>query len=401
MFLRIFALFFVSFSLFSAPAPETTTNDIEKNIKTLNGDVVAVNSALESLKKRVSSSIDNNEKLISENSEMLKGINQSIKSQNENQKSILNVLAQAKKVNEQNVDLSLSLESDELAIKWNFISVLIAAIASALITLYILRRTLAKETTTQISSLQENLAAQTELNEQQIETQVELNRQQVDTQLILAKAQHREAHLLTVDEFRQKWINTFREDLSIFIGSIIAVKDFHQVEDSFFHYWNRAKKAEWSLINYYENEAKKIKKSEHGLFLEFRKLDIKKRENYKKLLENESGAKKEFEKYKDEYKDFKKLHADVLKQKTKLLLMLNPNKNTEDEKISELIALLVSYITLGDRTNLLKGNIDEIDLKLKKLQGLVQNMLKGEWDRIQRKPINHKKIKSSVSWSIE
>ncbi|CED59829.1 putative uncharacterized phage protein [Moritella viscosa] len=386
MYLRILALFFVSFSLIAAP--EATVNGIENNIKTLNKDVAAVKNALESLGERVNSSINNNDKLILQSHEILKGINKSIKRQHERQEEILNSLAQAKKINEQDVDLSLSLKSDHPAIWGNVFSV----IASALITLMILKFTLAKETKTQIKSLQENLIAQTKLNNKQIGSQVILNQQQIDTQLKLSITQYQQAHLLTIDEFRQKWINTFREEISIFIGSIIAVKDFHQIENGFFHYWQRTKKAEKLRIDYYEIKAKKIKQSEHGLFVATKQLEIKKSDDYKDLLKHEREAKQEFEKYKDEYKEFKTLHVNVLQQKTKLLLMLNPNKNTEDEKITELIALLVSYITLGDRTNLPEKNIDEIDIKLKRLQGLVKNMLKGEWDRIQRK---QPKIKNS------
>lgn len=397
MFLRIFALFFISFSLIGAgaPAPEASANNIEQDIKTLNKDVTAVNSTLINLDKRVSNSIDNNEKLIAENRDILKGINKSIKSQSENQKAILKALAQTKKNNKPDTDLFLSLESDLPAIWGN----VFAVIASALITLYILRRTLAKETTTQIISLQENLIAQTQLNNKQIETQIKLNRHQVETQLTLSKAQHKEAHLLTIDEFRQKWINTFREDISVFIGSIIAVKDFHQIEDSFFHYWKRTKDTERARVSYYDNEANKIKQSEYGLFVVTKKLEIKSSDYYIKLLEIENEAKEEFEKYKNKYKEFKTLHVNVLQQQTKLLLMLNPNEDTEDVNISKQIDSLVSHITLGNKTIIPIKDANRIDTELKTLQRLVQNMLKSEWDRIQRKP--KKIIKSSVSWSID
>lgn len=370
MFLRIITLFFISFSIFAAQG----TDSVEDKVKHLNRDVAAINKAFKGLEQRVELSIGNNEQLILESRDMLKGVNKSIKRQDSNQKDILNALTQAKMIKERDADLVLSVKPTVEEIGANVFAVILTAIGSIWVTFLILKKTLAKETNIQIRSLQENLTAQTKLHKQQI-----------DTQLQLSIKQHEEEHLLTVDEFRQKWINTFRQDISIFIGHIIAVVDFHSVETDFFHYWKRAKKAKEARIQYVKEELNDFNEEKTPWNYLKKQNQIYSSECYKDFLADERNAKKNFDRYKDELKEFKKLHSLVTQQKLKTILMLNPNKNTKDEEISDKIDLISSLVTLSGRTYLPPGNIEKVNIALKELQNLVQHMLKGEWDRIQKR----------------
>jgi len=370
MLLRIIALFFISFPILAAQ----DTNSVENKVKHLNRDVAAINKAFKGLEHRVERSISNNEQLILESRDMLKGINKSIKRQDSNQNDILNALAQAKVIKEREADLVLSVKPTYEEIGANFFAVILTAIGSIWVTFLILKKTLAKETDIQIKSLQENLTAQTKLHKQQI-----------DTQLQLSIRQHEKDHLLTVDEFRQKWINTFRQDISIFIGYIVAVVDFHSVEADFFDSWKRAKKAKEARINYFKEELNELNEERTPWNYLKKQNQIYSSECYKDFLADEHDAKESFDKYKDELKEFKKLHSLVTQQKLKTILMLNPNKHTKDNEISKTIDLLVNVITLHDRTYLQPGTVEQINLKLIELQSLVQHMLKGEWDRIQKR----------------
>ncbi|MEH6457945.1 MAG: hypothetical protein V7749_16575 [Cocleimonas sp.] len=298
--------------------------------------------------------------------------------------------------------MSLSLESDFLAIFLNAITGLVVAIGSVLVTFFILKMTLAKETKAQIIALERNLRETVNVSKNQIAAQLEIaNKQseafkeelsskitisdtQVRTQLKLVGEQNVAAHLLKVDEFRQMWINTFREDISELLRTLITLKDFYSVEEDLFISWDSLKRAERSRIGYYS----KLEAESHNandLVGKVRaKLAIVNNAEYKSIVEYEAIAKDYFERNKNEFKEYKELHADIVQRKTKILLMFNPNGTDLENDIILKINSIHQLLILGKRTFFPKGNETEFDILMNELQILVQKMLKIEWNRVRR-----------------
>lgn len=211
-----------------------------------------------------------------------------------------------------------------------------------------------------------------------------ISNDQLKTQLDSVKAQTKEAHLLKIDEFRQAWINTFREDISVLFKSFIALKDFHSVEEGFFIAWDILKRAERRQRNVYD-ELVKLANQETVLAEKVRaKLRINVNEDYIESLEYTSDAREQFDKYKNEFREFNNLHATIIEQKTKIILMFNPDGTPDEKNIVIKLDYIHNLLSLDDRTFMPQGNKEAIDKELKDLQPVVQGMLKTEWNRVKR-----------------
>ncbi|MCC5518612.1 hypothetical protein BCT65_016340 [Vibrio splendidus] len=374
---------------------------------------MALSKSIGTLGNQVSASIDSNNRVINESRVLIDQVNSLILAQEVQRKDILDVMVQAKDIKESKADLTLSIASDVMAIKWNFWTAVIVALGSLLVTIIVLTWTLKNETKKQNAALAIETDKQTEalnrdlvetraLNNAQIDTQLEIARQQnssfteeieakisisndqLKTQLDSVKAQTNEAHLLKIDEFRQAWINTFREDISVLFKSFIALKDFHSVEEGFFIAWDILKRAERRQRNVYD-ELVKLANQEAVLEEKVRaKLKINFDEGYLDSLEYTSSAKAQFEQYKNEFREFNSLHATIIEQKTKIILMFNPDGTPDEKNIVQKLNYIHNLLSLNDRTFMPQGNKEAIDKALIELQPVVQDMLKTEWNRVKR-----------------
>lgn len=403
--LRILILLVLSFSL---NAEEIFTNPpldkpiIENDVAKLQANYVVIRDDITALNHQMSVSIDSNLNLIEESNALIYEVKKLIQSQNVQRKNILNVMDSVKEIKDSKADLSLSIASDKMAIKWNFWSAVIIAIGSITVTILVLKLSLSSETKKQTRSLANNLAETKVLNENQIATQLEIARQQnervsedleakismsnaqLKTQLDSVSEQTKEAHLLKIDEFRQAWINTFREDISVLLKSFITLKDFHSVEEGFFIAWDILKRAERRQRSVYDEFLNQAEQETEILDRVRTKLRINDDDDYIESLKYASSAKKKFEQYKNEFREFNKLHATIIEQKTKIMLMFNPNGTVGEKKVVAKLNYIHQLLSIGDRTFMPKGNKEAIDKAVIDLQPLVQDMLKIEWNRVRR-----------------
>lgn len=414
--LRILILLVLSFNLRAETKIESPSVDnlaFKQAIEKLQGNDVAISKNIGTLSDQVSASIDSNNRVVNESRVLIDQVNSLIQAQKAQRKDILDVMEKTKEIKESKADLTLSIASDVMAIKWNFLTAVIVALGSLLVTIMVLTRTLnnetkkqnnalALETEKQTTALDRNLEETRTLNKDQIDTQLEIARQQnlsfteeleakisisndqLKTQLDSVKAQTKEAHLLKIDEFRQVWINTFREDISVLFKSFIALKDFHSVEKSFFITWDILKRAERRQRNVYDNLVEQANQETVLVDKVRAKLRINVNEDYIEALAYTSSAKEQFDQYKNEFRELNNLHATIIEQKTKIILMFNPDGTPDEKNIVQKLDYIYKLLILGDRTFMPQGNKEAIDQALIDLQPVVQNMLKTEWNRVKR-----------------
>ena len=114
------------------------------------------------------------------------------------------------------------------------------------------------------------------------------------------------------------------------------------------------------------------------------KLRINLDQGYIESLEYTSGAKEQFAQYKNEFREFNNLHATIIEQKTKIMLMFNPSGTPDEKHIVAKLDYIHQLLSLGERTFMPQGNKDAIVETLKDLQPVIQDMLKIEWNRVKR-----------------
>ncbi|QFI37170.1 hypothetical protein FR932_04665 [Moritella marina ATCC 15381] len=379
--LRILVLFLVSFNLLAS----TIEQEYPQEIKQLKIEINETNSTLKILNNRITSSLDSNKEVVNQSRDLIKAVNESLRVKTVQNNQILDAFEKAKDMTAQEVDLSLSLEPDEYGIWMNFASALLIAIGSIAVTFLILKRTLAKETDVQLKGFELNLQEETKLSNSQI-----------STQLAVATEQNKANHLLKMAEFRQAWINTFRDYISVYIKTVITLIDFHTVESSLFSSWDNLKRAERARDRFLLEksvEAKQIREEEYKaepvtnrqkLTNSVRdKLLIQASSEYQDFVENTANAKNGFERYKTELRDFKDLQSSITQQKTRIILMYGPDRTKIEDLIIERLNNIEEYLMFNsDRTFLPQGNVNKVHEYINELQHLVQIMLKIEWTKI-------------------
>ncbi|WP_157466268.1 hypothetical protein [Colwellia sp. MT41] len=405
----ILILLVLSFNLNAEPSPNihpVNKQTLEQDITQLKIDYKALSENIATLNNQVSASIDSNQTMVRESRILIEEVNKLMEVQSAQRQDFLDVMDKAKNIKDAKEDLSFSIASDEMAIYWNFGSALLIAIGSLFASLYVtfkvLTKSLASETNKHTQSLESNLAETKLLNKAQIDTQLNIARLQNDgfskeleakisisnaqlkTQLDSVSEQTKEAHALKIDEFRQLWINTFREDISVLIKSFVTLKHFHFIEESFFVSLDILKRAERSQRNLYGELLKEANSEKSLLKKVIAKSKIKNNDDYIISKMDVDDAKLQFKEYKNEYKEFNNLHAIIIEQKTKIMLMFNPNGTANEKKIVDKLNHIHQLLSTGERTFMPKGNIEAIDKAIIALQPLVQDMLKIEWNRVRR-----------------
>lgn len=379
--LRILVLFLVSFNLLAS----TIEQEYPQEIKQLKIEINETNNTLKILNNRITSSLDSNKEVVNQSRDLIKAVNESLRVKTVQNNQILDAFEKAKDMTAQEVDLSLSLESDVPAIGFNFLSAIIVAAGSMFVTFIILKRTLYKETRIQLQALKVNSSRARSVSQSQI-----------STQLTLSKEQNEANHLLKIAEFRQAWINTFRDDISVYIKTVITLIDFHTVESSLFLNWDNLKRAERvrdSFLLEKNLEAKQIREEEYKtepvtnrqrLTNGVRdKLRIQGSSEYQEFVENVAYARNEFEQYKTEFRHFKDLQSSIVQQQTKIVLMYGPKRTELEDFIIQRLSYIEQYLMFNsERTFLPEGNVRMIYEFIDDLQHSVQEMLKIEWVKI-------------------
>lgn len=428
--LRILILLAISFNLGAETTPknfQVDTIPVEQTIGKLRSNYENLNQDIASLKNQVSASLDSNNNVVKESRALFDQVNKLIQVQKAQRKDILDVMEQAKEIKESKADLSLSIASDKLAIFWNVIAAILIAFGSVYITFKVLTKTLANETDKQVSALENSLLKTKQLNQAQIAAQIEIaNRQnsvikddlaakikisneQLKVQIDIAKTQNerfseelqakmvisnkqlntqlksvsehtKEAHLLKLDEFRQIWINTFREDVSILFKYFIEIKGFYLFEPDFL-----------ISLHIYESDIKEYNNSMKDLVISLDEASENERGTIQGQLNDTADKLRQrktiFEEHADKRKEFNLLQTEMFKQKTKILLMFNPNGTKLEMKIVKKIEYIDLLLSLKSYNLEQAKNMIKVDVALGELQSLVKVMFKTEWNRIRRNNI--------------
>lgn len=427
--LRTLILLVLSFNLSAETNPNIHQADnLEQAIEKLQANDIELGKSIATLNKQVSASIDSNNRVVNESRVLIQEVKKLMKVQEAQRKDILALMDKAKKIPEQEVDLSLSLTPDWWGISFNLASALILGLTSLFVTLYVtfkvLTRTLSNETEKQRLALvnetekqgralesnlkqteaqnkglikvqldiakrqderlSKDLIAKTSITKSELEAQTKISQAELEAQVKLNYEQSKEAHSLKIDEFRQAWINTFREDISVLCKSFVTLKNFHSVEEGFFVAWDILKRAERRQRAVYD-ELVELANQEADLISKVRaKLRINDDEDYREALKHSSDMKENFAQYKNEFREFNNLHATIIEQKTKIMLMFSPNGTPDEKNVVKKLDRIHNFLSLGERTFMPKGDKDSIDVALTELQPLVQDMLKIEWNRVKR-----------------
>lgn len=154
--LRILILLVLSFNLRAETKIESPPVDnlaFKQAIEKLQGNDVAISKSIGTLSNQVSASIDSNNRVVNESRVLIDQVNSLIQAQEAQRKDILDVMEKTKEIKESKADLTLSIASDVMAIKWNFLTAVIVALGSLLVTIMVLTRTLNNETKKQNNAL--------------------------------------------------------------------------------------------------------------------------------------------------------------------------------------------------------------------------------------------------------
>jgi hypothetical protein len=295
---------------------------VEQNVQEVRSEILEVNNALEVLNKKVDISINENGKLIEDNRQLLRVLNVSINSQNNNQKKFVEILNELKKVKEKTTDLEFKIATDVPYV----ITVALSILASVFITWLLLRR------------------------------------------------DSNSSHNRLVKEFRQKWVNDFRDTTSSYVDIVSQIETFQQ--NNIDYYLTRH-----SLIELRKEFDEKIVK------IEKKDLEIHHAAGAK------LNAKRGLEKFtKDEKTDHYQLkNSEYLKLlsgakilESKLMLLLKPEFSEEDaldEAVFDAMTELKDYVhsPQGRHGIISNGSLAILSEKLLKT---TQLLLKTEWDRI-------------------
>jgi hypothetical protein len=300
------------------------------------------------------------------------------------------------------VDLSLSMQRDVYPIWVNFFAVFISIAGSIWISVWVtkevLTKTLRSESQTQITALEENLKAQVQLqkdtnknnsaqSQAQIASQLAQHLQQLKAQSKLALNEHEENHKLSIDNFRQLWINDFRDNLTEYVKVILTLCHFHRTEKAFFKAYMGLYKSQYRLSEFNEKYSDKIYKI-NSVIDRIEMIKSKECNNkYISLKIELNDASNNFEIYKDQLVQYQILKTACLTAHTRISLMFKPDiaSKEADYNVRNGINEINRIISTREERRFQESDIDIIEKQIEGLKEDTKRMLKGEWDRIQRK----------------
>jgi len=266
------------------------------------------------------------------------------------------------------VDIAYSVETDYYAVWVNFFAVAFSILGSLRLSYIFLRSTLRKETKIQILAIQIDAKKRKNEHDAMLTAQQSHHKEQLHTQRTISEETHKEQHQVVINEFRQKWSNNFRDGISSYISNVSQILRFYEVEVAMLNRLKNLKRAEEDYISYTKD-------------LDKRDLDKK---HLASLLEEEIEARLEFESVKGIYLELNNLEFKLAEQKTKICLMLNSTK--EINVISELLKTINRNVIITDkRVYRVETNRTEIKNNIVKLEEISLQILKKEWNQIQRK----------------
>jgi hypothetical protein len=296
--------------------------ELEQSVQDIRENLLDVNSSFDKLNIKVEETVNENKKFIKESQELLHAVNVSVNSQNNNQIKFVEILNEVKKIKEKSTDLEFSIATDAPYV----ISVILSILASVVITWLLLNK---------------------------------------DANI---------GHKRLIKEFRQKWVNDFRDTTTLYIDLINQIQTFQQNNISFYITRN-------SLIE--------IKNDFNENKNDINALDVDLREKVKRKLK----ATREFEaelkaEHSTEYiaknSEYLELLSKVKVLDSKLSLLLKPEfteKDVKDKDVFDAMTALRAYVDSPSTRNGIMNHETLIHYSDNLLKS-TQKLLKSEWDRI-------------------
>lgn len=313
-------LLFVFSAVVGASEPTQLLN--ESSIENFQKELRELKANLESLSLKVEQTAINNDSSIEESQLAIDKLGSTIIAQRDSQQELVSVLNDIKKINKSQTDLQFAIETDVPYV----ITVSISIFVSVFITWLLLRR--------------------------------DLNAN----------------HNRLIKEFRQKWVNDFRDTVSAYVDIASQIETFQKNNISFYLIRH-------SLIELKNDFDEKL------LEIEAQELSIHDKVRAK------LAAQRDFEQHTSDEKTehYQEINAEYLKKissarilESKLLLLLKPDFRKEDkldENVFEAINELKGVLHNPQGRH---GIVDygALDLYSEKLLKATQYLLKTEWDRI-------------------
>lgn len=295
---------------------------IEQNVQEIREKLLEVNGSFNDLNKKVDVAISENEKLIDDNRQLLHVLNVSIDSQNMNQKKFVEILNELKKVKEKTTDLEFKIATDVPYV----ITVSLSILASVFITWLLLQR------------------------------------------------DSNSSHNRLVKEFRQKWVNDFRDTTSSYVDIVSQIETFQQ--NNIDYYLTRHSLIE--LRNEFDERIIKIEKKDLEIHHAVRaKLNAKRR-----LEEFTKNEKTEY--YQSKNAEYLKLLSGAKILESKLMLLLKPEfseGDALDKAVFDAMKKLMDYVHSPHGRHGIINN-GSLAILSEQLLKATQLLLKTEWDRI-------------------
>ncbi|WP_318434817.1 hypothetical protein [Photobacterium leiognathi] len=283
------------------------------------------------------------------------------------------------------VDLHLFMNSPNTPAWINFWAVMVSIVGSIGLSLYFLHRTLQRETDKQLKQIKIDAEVRNKEHLVLLENQQKQNDESLKNQIQLAKNEQIERHKVAIDELRQKWINTFRDEASSYVRVATQLLHFYEIEKDVLAIVKSLKSAESRSAEFRAD----FSKENSGLP---RILTEENNNEYRELKMHERLVRKDFDSIKPTYAELKKLESELIEKKVKISFMLNPDKDANssndkafDNEILGLATLINDSFISEQRVYHVLTNEHVIKEKIEEFQRIVPLMLKAEWDRVQRK----------------
>lgn len=381
-------LFFIVFILSTAvdafENPQTTpksadepitVEQLSKQLKELTTKLESVSNENTELKNSIVPNIEKAQQQFIQINSKNAEIAQYLKEQNLDYKSL----------EKRDVDLQLFMESPNDPAWINFAAVIVSIGGSIGLSLYFLHRTLQRETGKQLEQIKIDADSRLQEHLAQLDAQKSQNDKLLINHKHLSDGEHKERHKVVIDEFRQKWINTFRDEASSYVRVVTQLLYFYEIEKEVLAIVKSLKSAESSCAQF----RAEFREQNSG---STRILSEENNEEYGRRKINERQAREDFDSVKATYAELKKLESELIEKKTKISFMLNPEKDANslndkafDNDILTLANIINDAFISDQRVYQALTNESLIKEKLAEFERIVPLMLKAEWDRVQRK----------------
>ncbi len=352
-----------------------TIEQLSLQLKELTTKLESVSKDNTELKNSIIPNIENAQKQFTQINSKNAEIAQYLREQNVDYESL----------EKKDVDLHLFMNSPNTPAWINFWAVIVSIGGSIGLSLYFLHRTLRRETDKQLKQIKIDAEERKHEHLALLQTQQKQNDDSLKSQIQLAKNEQIERHKVVIDELRQKWINTFRDEASSYVRVATQLLHFYEIEKDILSIVKILKSAERRSAKYRAD----FREESRGLP---RILSEENDNEYRELKMYERQAREDFDSVKPTYAELKKLESELIEKKIKISFMLNPDKDANsvnnkafDNEILELATLINDAFISEQRVYQALTNERLIKDKLAEFQRIVPLMLKAEWDRVQRK----------------